>query len=220
MLLWQSADISVSIVSETDEGNNDVTISILNTAGSTLLFYENDDVTGKIEYLSEDGWVEYCDVYYTASNTEAISSQYGGIFAELEPGEDWDLTVPKDKIADMKDGTYRIKMTYVTEKVYNRYLDEAFRNRNESVSEVIPEKTDKVSEVPTISGTKPISNKNTSELVPAEEEKFLGESVCEIFIKTFQYVAPEDYVDEISIEAKDIESNVKAGNKTKIQMFD
>ena len=41
VLLWQSQDISVAIVSETEEGSNEVIITVRNTAGSTLLFYES-----------------------------------------------------------------------------------------------------------------------------------------------------------------------------------
>ena len=122
VLLWQSQDISVAIVSETESGSNEVIISVRNTAGSTLLFYENAEMTGKIEYLSEEGWIEYCDVSYTYGNASAVSKLYSGTFAELEPGEDWNVSVPEEKVSEMKNGTYRIKMTYVTEKKYNEYL--------------------------------------------------------------------------------------------------
>lgn len=209
VLLWQSNDISVSIVSETTEGNKEVTISVLNTAGATLLFYENTEMTGKIEYLSENGWVEYCDVSYTASNSNAFSSQYGGTFAELEPGEGWDVKVPEEKIDGMKNGTYRIKMTYVTEKEYNQYLDNEFNNRNNIPNEIpkddgkdviIPDKSQNVA-------LKPVAGENKNDLtIQPQKEAFLAESVCEVFVKTFEYTAPEDFVGEISIADKDIET--------------
>lgn len=209
VLFWQSNDISVSIVSETDEGNNEVTISVLNTAGATLLFYENAEMTGKIEYLSDEGWVEFCDVSYTATNTEAISTLYGGTFAELEPGEDWDVTVPEDKIAEMQNGTYRIKMTYITEKEYNLYLDEAFENRNNESEESEIENEVELPDKSPISGMIPVTenpDEETEEQEILEEEDFLAESRCEVFVKTFEYTAPEDFVGEISIDDSDIES--------------
>lgn len=196
-LLWQSADISVSIVSEADEGNSEVTISVLNTAGSTLLFYENTEVSGTIEYLSEDGWVEYCDVSYTASNASAVSQQYGGTFAELEPGESWDVSVPKEKVADMKNGTYRIKMTYITEKNYKKYLNNSFANRFDNESTVISETEGTVSDI--------MSEIDTSESENSRiEEEFLASSECEVYIETFKFSAPEDYVGTISIDDTDI----------------
>ena len=206
VILWQSNDISVSIVSETEEGNNEVTISVLNTAGATLLFYENSEVSGKIEYLSDKGWVEYCDVSYTASNADAVSAQYGGTFAELEPGEGWDVNVPEDKIAGMKDGTYRIKMTYITEKNYKQYLDNAFENRNTDSKKEVSHISDEILDKSTVIDMIPVvgeksEDEETDEIV---EETFLGESVCEIFVKTFEYAAPEDYVGEISIDDNDI----------------
>ena len=136
VILWQNQDISVDIVSENETGTQEVTISIKNTAGSTLLFYENAEMTGKIEYLSESGWVDFCDVSYTMSNVNAISQLYGGTFAELEPGEDWNISVPEDKIADMQNGTYRIKMTYITEKNYNKYLEMSYKKRFDTESAV------------------------------------------------------------------------------------
>ena len=135
VVLWKGQDISVDIVSETEEGSNEVTISVRNTAGSTLLFYESDEMTGKIEYLSEDGWVEYCDLSYTSGNASAVSKLYGETFAELEPGENWQVTVPADKVAGMKNGTYRIKMTYITEKRYNKYLNEQSESTNDESEE-------------------------------------------------------------------------------------
>lgn len=205
VILWQSQDISVSIVSETDEGTSEVTISVLNTAGSTLLFHENAEMTGKIEYLSEEGWVEYCDVSYTASNADAISTQYGGTFAELEPGEDWDVAVPESKISGMKNGTYRIKMTYITEKAYNEYLEDAFESRNESkedISDVSVPHNLVMNTITEIAGTTEVSESDDD----IEAEDFLAESACEVFVKTFEYTAPEDFVDEISIDGSDIES--------------
>ncbi len=223
VLKWQSSDISVSIVSDNnDEGNNEVTISILNTAGSTLLFYENDEVKGTIEYLGEQGWVEYCEVSYTRNNTNAISHQYGGTFAELDPGESWDISVPQDKIAGMKDGTYRIKMTYITEKRYNDYINDAFENRSDDKSlpsfEVSEETEDFESDLsievshdvmddPHGSAIRPVEgNMMTSKDESKTEEKFLASSLCEIFVKTFEYDAPEDFVEEFSIDERTIKN--------------
>lgn len=207
-LIWQSSDISVNIVSETEEGNNEVTISMLNTAGSTLLFYESAEVTGKIEYLSENGWVEYCDISYTLNNADAISQQYGGLFAELEPGENWTVSVPADKIENMKDGTYRIKMTYITENNYNEYLDNAFSMKNDlSEEETV---TSDISDNSTaVSGMVPTVGKNETKQEQVEEE-FLASSMSEVFIKTFEYTAPEDFVDIISIDDSEIEKSRKA----------
>ncbi len=239
VLLWQSQDISVAIVSETEEGSQEVIISVRNTAGSTLLFYENAEMTGKIEYLSEEGWVEYCDVSYTAGNAQAVSNLYGGTFAELEPGEDWNVEVPEDKVAGMKNGTYRIKMTYVTEKKYNEYLENAYLNRNtseegsEEESDISSESSSEISEeelldpsesypeeenedflagiIPTFGK----GNKNEKETYESEEAKeaFLAESVSEVFVKTFEYYAPEDFVSEISIEDSDIETKNKKDSR-------
>lgn len=210
-LIWQSSDISVNIVSETEEGNNEVTISMLNTAGSTLLFYESAEVTGKIEYLSENGWVEYCDVSYTLNNVGAISQQYGGLFAELEPGENWTVSVPADKIEDMTDGTYRIKMTYITENNYNRYLDEAFKSKDELEKEKDDEDVsfaqDERDDV--VSGMIPTAGKNERPTESIKEE-FLASAMSEVFIKTFEYTAPEDFVDVISIDDSEIEKSRKA----------
>ncbi len=209
LVLWQSADLSVSIVSETDDENREVNISVLNTAGSTLLFYENDQVTGKIEYLSEDGWIEYCDVCYTAGNAQAISPQYGGTFAELAPGEDWNVTIPEDKVAGMQDGTYRIKMTYITEKNYNAYLEEAYRAET-SMDESEMSDSDISSDVSN-DGSGFI---NTAGKVEApKKDKFLAESKSEVFIKTFEYTAPvnaspRSLVREISINDSDISEDI------------
>ncbi len=217
VLKWQSSDISVSIVSENDDGNNEVTISVLNTAGSTLLFYENNDITGKIEYLGENGWEEFCDVSYTFGNVGAVSSQYGGTFAELEPGENWTVSVPEDKVSLMKNGTYRIKMTYITERQYNQYLDEAFENRNQSV-EKQPEVSAEVSQgVINNSPMKPVAGieKEFGEAVSMEEE-FLASNECEVFVKTFEYTAPEDFVGEVSIDDSDIVSENKDNARVRI----
>lgn len=233
MLLWQSRDISVDIVSETEEGSNEVIISVRNTAGSTLLFYENAEVTGKIEYLSKDGWVEYCDVSYTAGNADAVSKLYDGTFAELEPGEDWNVSVPEDKVAGMANGTYRIKMTYVTEKKYKEYLQDSLSNESianesavsEDFSEVSEEISDAVSEDISaevseqetkqpendnfFAGIIPTFKNDGKEEVSVEEinESFLAESISEVFVKTFEYIAPESFVREISINDDDIDNS-------------
>ncbi len=216
LILWQSADISVSIVSENDNGKNEVTISVLNTAGSTLLFYENTEVAGKIEYLSDSGWVEYCDVSYTAYNTGAFSSQYGGTFAELQPGENWKVSVPEDKIAGMTNGTYRIKMTYITEKNYNAYLNDAF-NKNNAESSKKPNVKPETTPNPNVNGLKPVVNSEISESEDiSKEERFLAEGLSEIYVETFEYFAPEDFVGEFSIDDSDIENSDYSTTKARI----
>lgn len=203
LVLWQGQDISVNIVSDTEEGNHDVVISVLNTAGSTLLFYENAEMTGKLEYLSEDGWIEYCDVSYTSDNANAVSQQYGGVFAELAPGEDWDVSIPEDVVEKMKSGTYRVKFTYISEKNYNEYLDASFNNRDDVItSEDISDVSEEVSSQ---SGFLPlvgfIDDDGDSEV---EEEEFLAASKSEVFLKTFEYEVDEEFVDRVDISDEDI----------------
>ncbi|MBQ9847551.1 MAG: hypothetical protein IJO64_00635 [Clostridia bacterium] len=209
LVLWQSSDISVSIVSNADvDGNGDVSISVLNTAGSTLLFYENPEMSGKIEYLSDDGWVEYCDISYTADNTDAISQQYGGLFAELDPGESWEVSVPEEAIEGMQNGTYRIKMTYITAKKFKQYIDNAFENRDLENSESSEISVDESIDISEASTDKVIHSMNNSvaegekESV-IEEEDFLAESLSEVFVKTFDFSGSEDIVSAISIEGND-----------------
>ncbi|MBO5785749.1 MAG: hypothetical protein J6R45_00345 [Clostridia bacterium] len=229
VLLWQSQDISVAIVSETESGSNEVIISVRNTAGSTLLFYENAEMTGKIEYLSEEGWIEYCDVSYTYGNASAVSKLYSGTFAELEPGEDWNVSVPEEKVSEMKNGTYRIKMTYVTEKKYNEYLkslvsseesdtfsgDESL-DESEEISDLTEESIEEsliIDESGEESGSdsffagliQNFGNGEKEEIVKEElKEAFHAESICEIFVKTFEYSVPEDFVSAVSIDDSDI----------------
>ncbi len=229
VVLWQSKDLAVNIVSEDDEGNNEVTISVSNKAGSTLLFYENDQVSGKIEYLSEDGWVEYCDVCYTANNAQAISPEYGGTFAELAPGEDWDIVIPSDKVAGMQTGTYRIKMTYITKNKYTKYLNNAYDEyryeiesgiESEDESDIYDESeiennSDAINEN---SGFANMNGNNENNVIDNKNEKseeFLASSQSEVFIQTFEYVAPEQLIraigddSNISIEASEtIESSI------------
>ena len=222
VIKWQDQDISVSIVSETEEGNNEVTISVRNTAGSTLLFYENAELTGKIEYLSEDGWVEYCDVVYTDGNASAISPLYGGIFAELQSGESWDITIPEDTVKKMQSGTYRIKMTYITEGRYNKYLDDEFKNRIPEIDE----DEALIKDVADVNNTgfggflTDLGLKNNSEKLE-ETEKFFAEELSEVYIKTFKYEAPEDFIDEISIASSVIhepdEDNVIGNRNEELQ---
>lgn len=223
VVLWKGQDISVDIVSETEEGSNEVTISVRNTAGSTLLFYESDEMTGKIEYLSEDGWVEYCDLSYTSGNASAVSKLYGETFAELEPGENWQVTVPADKVAGMKNGTYRIKMTYITEKRYNKYLDEQSESTNdESEEESLDISIDESAEdigndseesneitsentidniIQPIIGTDNVDNDEVSFV-----EEYIAEAESEVFIKTFEYESAEDFVSEISFEKRTVDN--------------
>lgn len=215
VILWQSQDISVDIVSDTEEGSNEVTISVKNTAGTVLLFHENDEMTGKIEYLSDDGWVEYCDVYYTQGNATAISQQYSGTFAELEPGEDWEITVPEEKVAQMQNGTYRIKLAYITENEYKKYLMDQSTESSEDALETVSEESviipggniSEDEEDGAIFDELNVSISDASNLIPeeSETEEFYASSVSELFIKTFEYEVPEDFVSAISFD----ESNIK-----------
>lgn len=214
VIVWQSQDISVDIVSDTEEGSNEVTISVKNTAGTVLLFHENDEMTGKIEYLSDEGWVEYCDVYYTQGNATAVSQQYKGTFAELEPGEDWEIIVPEEKVAQMKNGTYRIKLAYVTENKYKKYLealnDESSVDVSDDISdgsELIPEEFVSENEDEGIFGELNVSINGESDFITEESvaEEFYASSVSELFVKTFEYEIPEDFVSAISFD----ESNIK-----------
>lgn len=229
VLIWQSQDISVDIVSDTEEGSNEVTISVKNTAGTVLLFHENDEMTGKIEYLSDEGWVEYCDVYYTQGNATAVSQQYSGTFAELEPGEDWEIVVPEEKVAGMKNGTYRIKLAYVTENKYKQYLEELYEeslNGNISDEESIFEESEAVSDEEAFEESFDVSLEDseanggifgeidfnfngifddTSKEEDEEVEEYYASSVSELFVKTFEYEVPADFVSQISFD----ESNIK-----------
>lgn len=205
LVLWQGQDISVNIVSDTEEGNHDVVISVLNTAGSTLLFYENAEMTGKLEYLSKDGWIEYCDVSYTSDNANAVSQQYGGVFAELAPGEDWDVSIPSHIVERMKSGTYRVKFTYISENDYNEYLESAFDNReDEEDSEDVSDISDN-EEVSSPGGFLPLVGfgKNDED-ISKEKEEFLAASKSEVFLKTFEYEVDEEFVDRVDISGDDI----------------
>ena len=221
VLLWQSQDISVDIVSDAEEGSNEVTISVKNTAGTVLLFHENDEMTGKIEYLSNDGWVEYCDVYYTRGNANAVSQQYSGTFAELEPGEDWQITIPEEKVAGMQNGTYRIKLAYVTETKYKKYLksqnqeiivDESALSSyeestdtsiDEELSEAVTDESDSVSDE-----MAEISEEDSEiSLDESVKEAFIASSVSEIYIKNFEYVSQKDFLSDISFDERNIGNN-------------
>ena len=219
VIVWQSQDISVDIVSDTAEGSKEVTISVKNTAGTILLFHENEEMTGKIEYLSDEGWVEYCDVYYTQGNATAVSQQYKGTFAELEPGEDWEIIVPEEKVAKMQNGTYRIKQAYVTENKYKKYLealnDESSDDISEDISdgsELIPEEfVSEEEETNGIFGELNVSINGESEFITEEsvaEEEFYASSVSELFIKTFEYEIPEDFVSAISFDESHIKEDI------------
>jgi hypothetical protein len=206
VLLWQSQDISVAIVSETEEGSKEVIISVRNTAGSTLLFYENAEMTGKLEYLSKDGWVEYCDVSYTSDNANAVSQQYGGVFAELAPGEDWDVSIPKEVVSTMKSGTYRVKFTYISEKKYNEYLESAFANKtseNESID--VSDVSEGDVSFPT-NGFLPLVGMGAALDDVSEDEEFLASSKSEVFLKTFEYDIDEDIIDRVDISGDENDS--------------
>ena len=205
LLLWQGADISVSIESDTEYGNGEVTISVLNTAGSTLLFYENAEMSGKIEYLGDEGWVEYCDVSYTADNASAVSSQYGGTFAELQPGESWKVSVPEDKISGMKGGTYRIKMTYITEKKYNSYVEDKFEDEN--FKPIHPPVGSDASSDFNGGDLRPISGINKNNNKVTQKDDFLAESLSEVYVETFEFTKPDGIVEEISFDESNIDNS-------------
>ncbi len=206
LVLWQGQDISVNIVSDTEEGNKDVVISVLNTAGSTLLFYENAEMTGKLEYLSKDGWVEYCDVSYTSDNANAVSLQYGGVFAELAPGEGWDVSIPQEVVSTMKSGTYRVKFTYISEKRYNEYLESAFANKtSEDISEDISDVSESEVSSPA-NGFLPLVGTGETLDDVSEDEEFLASSKSEVFLKTFEYDIDEDIIDRVDISGDDNDS--------------
>ncbi len=194
LVLWQGNDISVSIVSESDKGHSEVTISVLNTAGSTLLFYENPQICGKLEYLGESGWMEYSDISYSYGNVNAISQKYGGTFAELAPGEGWTVSVPEEILSNMVDGTYRIKMTYIIEDDFNEYLESKFIDKDKDITE---EKDNGF-----VNNFLPISRPLDNEEI---KEAFIGESISEIYTETFEYKAPEDFLDSISFDDSIIE---------------
>ncbi len=195
LVLWQGKDISVSIVSESEDGHSEVTISVLNTAGSTLLFYENSEICGKLEYLSDNGWVEYSDICYSYGNVNAISQKYGGTFAELAPGEDWKLSVPESVLSNMKDGTYRIKMTYITEDDFDDYLNTKFEDKDNESSE-------EKAEGGFVNMFLPLARPSAEEKI---EESYIAESISEIYIEIFEYEAPEDFMDSISFDDSVIE---------------
>ena len=194
IIMWQSKDLSVDIVNTADVDNN-IVISVLNTAGSTLLFYESEELTGKIEYLTEDGWVEYCDVCYTAGNTSAFSQLYGGNFAELEPGENWNVSIPKDKVAEMKDGTYRIKLTYITKDKYEKYLELSYKNRVTSSEAPDDGSTDISDYVKPENGITEIAG-DVDMSEQEIKENFIAEADSHVFIKTFEYVASTNTTSE------------------------
>ncbi len=195
LVLWQGNDISVSIVSESDNGHNEVTISVLNTAGSTLLFYENSKVCGKLEYLSENGWVEYSDICYSYGNAGAISQKYGGTFAELAPGEDWTVSVPEHVLVNMEDGTYRIKMTYIIKEDFDEYLETKFTDKDKD--DLDEEKKNNGFVNTFLPLSRPVNNDT--------EENFIAESISEVYTETFKYEAPEDFLDSISFDNSVIE---------------
>jgi hypothetical protein len=205
IIMWQSNDLSVDIVNNADKDNN-IVISVLNTAGSTLLFYESEKLTGKIEYLTDDGWVEYCDVCYTTGNTSAFSHQYGGNFAELEPGENWDVAIPKNKVAEMKDGTYRIKLTYITKDKYEKYLELSYKNRfTNSESKDISDYVKPNGGLTEIAGDIDTSGQEI-------KENFIAEAESHVFIKTFEYVAATNSASEHVSVYSDTESFIVSEN--------
>ena len=232
VLLWQNQDISVDIVSDAEEGSSEVTISVKNTAGTVLLFHENEKMTGKIEYLSDNGWVEYCDVYYTHGNATAISQQYSGTFAELEPGEDWQITIPEEKVAGMQNGTYRIKLAYVTETKYKNYLksqnkvtipEESDASYSESdsengfegsVSEEILEDSDTVSVGIDLS-TEDISSALDNDI---QKEEYIASSVSEVFVKNFEYSSQEYFLKDISFDDSNINGNASESTRQDSRM--
>jgi hypothetical protein len=163
-------------------------------------------MTGKLEYLSKDGWIEYCDVSYTSDNVHAVSQQYGGVFAELAPGEDWDVSIPKDVVDTMKSGTYRVKFTYITEKRYNEYLESQFASKpSKDISDDVSDVSEIESDAP-VNGFLPLVGKDEAIDEVSEAEEFLASSKSEVFLKTFEYNIDEDIIDRVDISGDDVDS--------------
>lgn len=192
VIIWQSNDISVSIDSASKEEKNDLQISVLNTAGLTLLFFENPCKNGRLEYLDNDEWVDFCEISYTKGNMSAISQQYAGMFAELNPGETWKITVPETAISEMKPGTYRIVMTYTTVADYKTYLNSVYESTLSVSSE---EMSDEIS-LPIL------TSDDTTYDESSLSEPFTGIK-SETFIKTFDF-GQSDARSRFSIDESDV----------------
>ena len=192
---WQSNDIVVSIVSDNESEEEQVNISILNTAGISLLFPENNDSAGVIEYLDENNeWIKVCDISYSVDNPHAVSKDYAGMFAELNPGEKWEISISEEAASVMKNGSYRVRMTYTTVNEYENYIDELILAANESDEVSID--SDPVGEY-------------GPEYIPgfeADEKDDEITLVYEEFIKEFEYKVNESKGD-VSIDESDISNS-------------
>ena len=214
VILWQSADISVSIVSKPSEGDHcPVKISVLNTAADTLLFYEGDELSAKVEYYTGEKWEDFCDITYTDGNVKAISQQYSGIFAELEPGDVWSITIPESKTREMKAGRYRIRMTYITENDYRDYIDDSFRLSGAdelSVSDGIINESDSADAriaamARTIADSVRRDTGKPAYGIPAFES-------CKVYVKEFSFTEPKDFHESIDFDESAISKSYSEHN--------
>lgn len=181
VMIWQSNDISVSIDTTSKETKKDLSITVRNTAGLTLLFFENRYISGCVEYLNGDEWERFCDISYTSQNVNAISQRYAGVFAELNPGENWSISIPDDAKSKMVPGTYRIKLTYTTASDYKSYQDKKFK-------ELLENDGDGTDEDSVVSDAAPDAS-------PAFEEEGHFDSVrSEVFVKIFEYEDEESII--------------------------
>ncbi len=180
VIIWQSNDISVSIDTDSKETQQELSITVKNTAGLTLLFFENQCINGCIEYLNGNQWEKFCDIYYTTENINAISQQYAGVFAELNPGEDWSVSISDDDKARMIPGTYRIKLTYTTASDYKKFLDKKYS----ALSDISSDNTDAVD----------FSNDTGSDNEVSQSENVFESIRSEVFVKTFEFGDADGFV--------------------------
>jgi hypothetical protein len=112
----------------------------------------------------------------------------------------------------MMNGTYRIKMTYITENNFNKYLKVAFNeSQNDDESEIIiSDVSEESSMAPEIIGTADNESAEQGDTADAvienddetdkkddkndKKEKFLAAAYSEVFYKNFEYSAPEKAV--------------------------
>ena len=221
VIIWQSNDISVNIDSSTDKETEDLRISVLNTAGLTLLFFDNPYINGKIEYYNGETWEKFMDISYTDGNINAISPQYAGVFAELNPGETWKITIPKKMTANMKAGKYRVNLTYTTVSDYKKFISSKFNtgisNLNlqaENDQTLVSDSADfeflesdslaADTDNSNISDVSDVSDEEISEDRPFDDLK------CEVFLKTFEYEVSDEDFGTYSFDDSDITIEPKA----------
>ena len=198
VLKWQSADISVSIVSEetNDETSGSVKISVVNTAGSKLLFYKSNNVKGKIEYYKGDEWVDFCEVEYDTSKDK--TADYSDMFAQLDPGEEWTISVPEDTVSKMEAGKYRVVMTYISEKKYNDYIEESAQT-DKSEAKTHKFAPDLRFEFAEYEAPEKLEDESFFEKIAErflafvggedEDESYPAQAKSEVFVKTFEFDA-------------------------------